>query len=152
MTMRLALLLALFASTAEAGTRTLSWTMPTTTAKANSAGQLTDCSGGPPVRSLAGWRIFAQVQSRTWVEHGAAMNADSSRWAALWPLVRDEAMPRQVRSASSKHMPNGGAGLRISTDAPDSLDGMPVLIWYVVTFNDSLEVSCTSNPAVPRQQ
>lgn len=125
--------------------RDLSWTMPTATAKADPLGNVVDCSGGPAVRGLAGWRLYAQVQSRTWIDSGAAMQRDARTWARLWPRVSAEAMPRQVRSASSKHLPNGGAGQRITVSVPDSLDGEPVLCWYVVTFNDSLRISCPSS-------
>ena len=124
---------------------TLSWTMPATTAKVGPEGRIVSCEGGHALNTLAGWRLFAQIQSPTWVREGSAMLADESRYIALWPAVRDEAMPRQVRSASSKHLPNGGAGQHISTTAPDSIDGQPVVVWFVVTFNDSGKVSCPSN-------
>ena len=133
------LVVMLWAALANAGVRTLTFTLPATTATESS------CSGGPPIRSLSGWRIFAQVQSRTWLDNRARMEADPTEWARLWPSVRAEASARQVRSASTKHLPNFGAGARVTVDVPDSLDGMPVLGWRVVTFNDSLQVSCESN-------
>ena len=124
---------------------TLSFTLPTTTATE------TNCSGGPAIHQLAGWRLYAQVQSKTWLAHRTRMEADPAEWARLWPQVRAEASARQVRSASSKHLPNSGAGQRVTVDVPDSLDGMPVLGWRVVAFNDSLAVGCESNWKAGRQ-
>lgn len=119
--------------------RELTFTLPSTTAGEKS------CVGGPPIRQLAGWRLYAQVQSKTWLANRSRMEVDAAEWARLWPQVRAEASARQVRSASTKHLPGFGAGQRVTVDVPDSLDGMPVLGWRVVTFNDSLRVSCESN-------
>lgn len=129
----------------QAGTRTLSWTMPLTTARANAEGRIVDCAGGDSTLSLAGWRLFAQIQSPTWVREDSTMLRDEARYVALWPQVRNEALPRQVKSASSKHLPRNGAGMRMTTTVPDSLDGQPVLLWFVEIFNDSGKVSCPSN-------
>ena len=118
---------------------TLTFTLPATTAGDKSF------SGGPPIRSLSGWRLYAQVQSRTWLDNRARMEADPAEYARLWPIARAEALPRQVRSASTKALPGFGAGVRVTVDVPDSLDGMPVLGWRVIAFNDSLQVSCPSN-------
>lgn len=149
-----ALLLALFtamalsvlsSAIANSAERTLTFTLPLTTAKANASGQIVDCSGGAPVNSLAGWRLYAQIQSPTYATRSRAMLGSADEWARWWPVCAAEAMPRQVRSASSKHMPNGGAGQRVTVSAPDSLDGMPVLAYFVTTFNDSGKVSCPSS-------
>ena len=45
---------------------TLTFTLPSTTAKHDASGRMVDCAGGPAIKSLAGWRLFAQAQSRTW--------------------------------------------------------------------------------------
>ena len=124
---------------------TLSWTMPTATAKVNDRGNVLDCGNGAPIHSLAGWRIWAQIQSPTWVRRSAAMKESPPLWADSIGTVFAEALPRQVRSASSKHLPNGGAGVRMTQVLPDSLDGQPVVVWWVDTFNDSGKVSCRSN-------
>lgn len=142
---RASLLLLLLAAPAFAGERTLSWTLPATTAKVDDSGRIVSCEGGHALTTLAGWRLFAQIQSPTWVRRGTAMKASPSLWADSIATVFAEALPRQVRSASSKHLPNGGAGMRMSTTAPDSIDGQPVVVWFVVTFNDSGKASCPSN-------
>lgn len=121
---------------------TLSFTLPTTTAKVGPSGEPTACDGGAPIRQLAGWRILAQVQSRTWLDSLAWRQDNSAAWSRLWPRVNTEGSPRQVLSASSKHLPNGGAGQRITVTVPDSLDGLPVIGYWVETFNDSLWRSC----------
>lgn len=141
----LGLLVLVWAAIANSAERTLTFTLPLTTAKANASGQIVDCSGGAPVNSLAGWRLYAQIQSPTYATRSRAMLGSADEWARWWPVCAAEAMPRQVRSASSKHMPNGGAGQRVTVSAPDSLDGMPVLAYFVTTFNDSGKVSCPSS-------
>lgn len=119
---------------------TVTWTMPTQTASEDS------CSGGPPVRELSGWRLYAQVQSPTWVAEHVHLEGSSSVWGLRFPVVREEALPRQVRSASTENLPNGGAGQRVTVSGvPDSLDGQPVLGYFVVTFNRSLKSSCQGN-------
>lgn len=127
-----------------AGDATLSFTLPATLAKGDGR-TVTDCANGGEVHSLAGWRVFAQVQSRTWRDSGSVMERSPAAWARLWPSVRAEAIPQQVRSASTKAMPRGGAGQRVALTVPDSLNGSPVLAWYVTTFNDSLLESCPTN-------
>lgn len=132
---------------------TLTFTLPATTQQRTSGGALVACSGGDSLRTLAGWRIFAQVQAPQWEHHRECMLGHDIYWQIFWPQVREAALPRQVKSASTLNLPRRGAGQRVTVDVPDSLDvdtgygvfRQPVLCWYVETFNDSLKVSCPSN-------
>lgn len=132
---------------------TLTFTLPATTQQRNVNGSLVACVGGDSLRTLSGWRIFAQVQAPQWTHHKASMLGHDIYWQIWWPQVREAALPRQVKSASTLNLPRRGAGHRVTVDVSDSLDvdtgygvfRQPVLCWYVETFNDSLKTSCPSN-------
>lgn len=127
---------------------TLSFTLPTTKSALPAS-----CSSPASCTNLAGWRVYAQVQSVAWERHRETMKTSSIHWAIYWPTVSSEALPIQVRSASTLHLPGRGVGQRISVSVPDSLDVVTpdgpvrrrVLLWTVETFNDSLRVSCPAS-------
>lgn len=129
---------------------TLSFTLPSTKAALPAS-----CSSSEPCTNLAGWRVYAQVQSLTWERHHETMKTSDIHWQIFWPAVREESLPIQVKSASTLHLPGRGIGHRITVDVPDSIDvGTPdgpmrrrVLLWLVETFNDSLKASCPATIA-----
>lgn len=98
------------------------------------------CEAAPDsCRDLASVTVWRTAQSSTWVANRDSMLSNESIWAALWPRVREEALPRAIATYPLSPVM---AGARTSAPLPDSLSHGTLF----VTFRDtSGNVSCESN-------
>lgn len=114
---------------------TLACTLPAY--KAARPGGAILCSPGTAPTIPAVVELWGQVQSRTWVDSSAAMEADPATWARLEPKVRAEAEPFMI-----ERNPGGAPGSSYHVVTPAS----PWALFYFLRVEDPAgHVSCASS-------